>query len=73
MKRIHFVLLFIFSISLFLFHCATTGPGGKKSLILISTSDEVSIGQSMSKEVETQNKVVDDPEVEGYVNRIVQK
>jgi len=27
----------------------------------------------MSKEVETQNKVVDDPEVEGYVNRIGQK
>ena len=67
-----FVLAFMIMAS-FLFNCATTGPGGKTSLILISTSDEVSIGQSMSKEVETQNKVVADPEVENYVNGVGQK
>jgi predicted Zn-dependent protease len=73
MKKIHFVLLIVVGIALLLFNCATTGPGGKKSLILISTSDEVSIGQSMSKEVETQNKVVDDPVVANYIDGMGQK
>lgn len=73
MKRIQSVILVIMVIFLLLFNCATTGPGGKKSLILISTSDEVSIGQSMSKEVESQNKVITDPEVENYINSLGQK
>jgi len=73
MKRIQSVVLITMAVFLLLFNCATTGPGGKKSLILISTTDEVSIGQSMSKEVETQNKVFADPVVENYINELGQK
>ena len=73
MKKFQTVVLGIMVFYLLLFSCATTGPGGKKSLILISTSDEVSIGQSMYKEVEFKNKVIDDPEVENSVNGVGQK
>jgi hypothetical protein len=53
-----FVVFAIFG--LLLFNCATTGPGGKKSLILIGTKDEVAIGQNFAKEAESQNKVTPD-------------
>ncbi len=68
--------IFVFALMIMafsLFNCATTGPGGKKSLILVSTADEVSIGQNMSKEVESQNKVIENPVVENYVDGIGQK
>lgn len=58
---------------LVLFNCATTGPGGKKSLILIGTKDEVAIGQSLVKEIESQNKVAEDTILENYVYRVGQK
>ncbi len=74
MKKKNRLLIIIFIIiSLLLLNCATTGPGGKKSLILISTSDEVSIGQSLSKDVESQNKVTGDPVLADYINRVGQK
>lgn len=58
---------------LLLLNCATTGPGGKKSLILISTQQEVSIGKSLAKDIESQNKVTDDSILADYVNRVGQK
>jgi len=73
LKRTSILVLAFMIMAMFLFDCATTGPGGKKSLILISTSDEVSIGQSMSKEVDSQNKVIADPIVENYINGLGQK
>jgi beta-barrel assembly-enhancing protease len=73
MKKTKSAAVLMMVIFLLLFNCATTGPGGKTSLILISTSDEVSIGQSMSKEVESQNKVIADPVVENYINGLGQK
>ncbi|MGB8657200.1 MAG: M48 family metallopeptidase [Candidatus Zixiibacteriota bacterium] len=63
----------LFGLSVLLFGCATTGPGGKRSLILISTEQEVSIGQSMAKDVESQNKVADDSVLARYVNGVGQK
>jgi predicted Zn-dependent protease len=66
-------LLAFFGLSVLLLGCATTGPGGKRSLILISTEQEVSIGQSMAKDVESQNKVADDSVLARYVNGVGQK
>jgi predicted Zn-dependent protease len=73
MKKAHLIFWIIVCFSVSLLNCATTGPGGKKSLILISTNDEVSIGQSLVKDVETTNKVTNDSILGGYVNRVGQK
>ena len=37
--------------SLLISSCATTGPGGKKSIILISTNQEMAIGQQMDQQL----------------------
>lgn len=53
--------------------CATTGPGGKTSLILVPVSQEVAIGEGMAQQVETEEKVLDDPEWQAYLNEVGQK
>ena len=53
--------------------CATTGPGGKKSLILIPTSTEVEIGREVSSEVESNEKLLNNQKVQNYVNDVGQK
>jgi len=53
--------------------CVTTGPKGKKSLILISTSQEVDIGKQVAADVESKEKVLDDATVQSYVNQVGQK
>ncbi len=69
-RKIQLVLM---TLLLALAGCATTGPGGKKSLILISTADEVEIGRRMAWEVESKEDVLEDAVVQGYVNRVGQK
>ncbi len=59
-------------LGLLLFSCATTGPGGKKSLILISTSQEVAIGESLVQDVESKNEVTQDSVLADYVNQVGQ-
>ncbi len=54
-------------------YCATTGPGGKKSLILISTSQEVSLGKEFAAQVDTTNPISDDSVLVDYVNEVGQK
>ncbi len=73
MRKIHLTFWVFISLFLLLLNCATTGPGGKKSLILISTSQEVSIGRSVAKDVESQNKVTDDQVLADYINGVGQK
>jgi predicted Zn-dependent protease len=73
MKKTHLVLWIVVTLCLLWLNCATTGPGGKKSLILISTNEEVSIGQSLVKDVESQNKVTNDSILADYVNRVGQR
>jgi predicted Zn-dependent protease len=69
MKRLLLVpILLIFVIS-----CATTGPGGKKSLILIPTETEVELGKDVVKEVESTEKVLTDQEVQNYVSKVGRK
>jgi predicted Zn-dependent protease len=72
MKKIHVGFWIFISLFLLLLSCATTGPGGKKSLILISTSEEVSIGKSVADDVESQNKVTDDSVLANYIYRMGQ-
>ena len=53
--------------------CATTGPGGKKSLILIGDSEERSLGAKMAAQVQAENTFVTDPVIADYVNRLGQR
>jgi predicted Zn-dependent protease len=53
--------------------CATTGPGGKKSLILISSNQEISIGQGLNQELQQSEKWLDDPDWQAYINELGQK
>jgi len=69
MKRLLLVpILLIFVIS-----CATTGPGGKKSLILIPTETEVALGKDVVKEVESTEKVLSNSEIQNYVSKVGRK
>lgn len=52
--------------------CATTGPGGKKSLIFISTGQELSLGEQFDKQLRTENKVFADSLWQSYFNEIGQ-
>jgi predicted Zn-dependent protease len=56
-----------------LLSCATTGPGGKQSLIIIPTSQEVAIGAGMAEQVEQTEKLLDDAVWQNYVNEVGQK
>ncbi len=62
------ILLLIFSIS-----CVTTGPGGKTDFIMISTAEEVEIGQQVASGVESQEKLLKNSSVQNYVNSVGQK
>lgn len=52
--------------------CATTGPGGKKSLILIGSDSEVSFGKQMAEQVGSESKVFPDTTWARYVNAVGQ-
>ena len=53
--------------------CATTGPGGKQSIILISDEQEVEIGQQVDADVRANNKILADAEWQRYINEVGQK
>lgn len=65
--RLLFGLFFVFGLA-----CATTGPGGKKSLIFIDGGTEVSLGKQAEKQVLTQSKVLADTVWQNYVSRVGQ-
>jgi len=75
MKRLSFLSSWIHLGMVFLLFlgCATTGPGGRKSFILISTNEEFSIGEKMAKQVEQEEKVLNDSLVQDYVNQVGQR
>ncbi len=56
-----------------LLSCATTGPGGKKSLIIIPTAQEVAIGAGMAEEIARTEKVLDDSLWQAYLDEVGQK
>jgi predicted Zn-dependent protease len=47
--------------------CVTTGPGGQKSFVIISTSEEVAMGQQMDTELKTQEKLLADSVWQEYL------
>ncbi len=53
--------------------CATTGPGGKRSFILIPSSVEQDIGKEVARDVEKEEKMLNNSEVQSYVNQLGQK
>lgn len=59
--------------ALLLTACATTGPGGKQSLILIPTSQEVAIGQGMAQEIAATENFLPDVVWQEYLDEIGQK
>jgi predicted Zn-dependent protease len=72
LKRI--ALYLFLAIFAFLFgSCATTGPGGKTSLILISTDQEISIGQSLDQQLRESETVFADARWQDYINDLGQR
>jgi predicted Zn-dependent protease len=69
MKRV----LFVPIILALLVGCVTTGPGGKKSLVVIPTEDEIKIGKEVVQDVESQEKVLNNPQVQNYVSDVGRK
>jgi len=63
----------ILSISILVSGCATTGPGGKQSFIIVPVEQEVSIGAGMAEQVEQTAKIFPDQEWQDYLNRVGQK
>jgi predicted Zn-dependent protease len=59
--------------ALLLLSCATTGPGGKKSLIIIPTSQEVAIGAGMAEEVQKTEKTLPDSVWQSYLSEVGKK
>jgi len=49
--------------------CATTGPGGKKSVILIGETEERDIGAKMAAQIRAEKRIFPDRTVGDYVNR----
>lgn len=67
--------IFLISVSLLILRCATTGPGGKKSVILIPTEQEISLGKQFAEQLEKEKdyKVLADTVVQNYVSRVGNK
>lgn len=64
---------FVLVFGLLLTSCATTGPGGQKSLILISDEQEVGIGKSVDAEVRKQYKPLPDSAWQAYLAEVGEK
>jgi predicted Zn-dependent protease len=64
---------FIILLIIFGFSCVTTGPGGKTDFIFISTAEEVEIGQQVSADVESKEKLLKNSTVQNYVDGVGQK
>ena len=61
-------------ISVFQTGCATMGEGGfLANLNMVSTQEEVQLGQRFAVEVEKQEKVHSDPELQAYVREVGQR
>jgi predicted Zn-dependent protease len=57
-------------ILVFVVGCVTTGPGGKKSIVIIPTESEVEIGKEVVRDVESKERVLNDPQVQNYVSDV---
>ncbi len=69
-KIISSILLIFLSV---MFGCTTTGPGGKTSLIVIPTNQEVAIGAGMADELSKTEKASEDTLWQKYLNEVGRK
>ncbi|MEW5797026.1 MAG: M48 family metallopeptidase [Candidatus Zixiibacteriota bacterium] len=53
--------------------CVTTGPGGKTSLVIIPTDQEVALGQAMAQEIAATEKEYPDPQWQVYLTEVGQR
>jgi predicted Zn-dependent protease len=53
--------------------CAVTGPKGQKSVILIGTATELSIGAGMDSTIRVENRILRDDAWQEYINQIGNK
>lgn len=53
--------------------CATTGPGGEKSVILLSEEQEKSIGRQVAQKVEAQENILQDSLWQSYLTEVGEK
>lgn len=65
--------ILIIALGLFVLSCVTTGPGGKKSFILISDQQESSLGKSVSEEVLKTEKPLKDSLWQTYLTEVGEK
>ena len=63
-------LLFVPILIAVLVACVTTGPGGKKSLVIIPTESEIEIGKEVVRDVESKERVLNDTQVQAYVANV---
>ncbi|HEQ98899.1 MAG TPA: hypothetical protein ENO22_06115 [candidate division Zixibacteria bacterium] len=56
-----------------LFSCATTGPGGERDLILISTEQEKQLGREFDQQVRAESKIYTNEQWNNYFNEIGQR
>lgn len=59
-----------FVLAFWMVSCATNPATGGKMLSLVSESQEIQMGQQFSQEVEASMPLVDDPELQGYVEGV---
>lgn len=53
--------------------CVTTGPGGKKSFMMIGSGEESSIGAEMNQQILAESKLLDDSLWQDYINEVGQR
>jgi len=60
-------------VGIMLMGCATTGPGGKKSLILISDAQETELGKQVAQQVNAENTLLPDSLWQSYLTEVGEK
>ncbi len=53
--------------------CVTTGPGGKKSFMMIGSGEESAIGAEMNQQILSESKLLDDSLWQDYINEVGQR
>jgi len=70
MRKISYLILTLFAISLFSFGCATSYITGEKELILFSEQFEINLGDNFSKEIRKIEPIYPDVNLQEYVDRV---
>ncbi len=72
-RRKPFIYIIAAACLVLLLSCATTGPGGQKSFIIIPSGQEVEIGAGMAQQVEGTETILPDSVWQAYLNEVGQR